>query len=275
MFADDTKIFNTIKSTDDITLIQEDINNLLKWSHTWQLPFNVNKCKVLHFGKNNPQHTYTMGDQELTNDTSEKDVGVTFDTNFNFKTHINQMIAKANSRVGMVKRSFSKLNITSFKIIYKSLIRPILEYCSSIWFPLYKYESAEIEKVQKRATKLVPELKDLSYPSRLRKLNITTLLYRRERTDMIQVFKILNNFDNIDPNQFFEFNTGNNRGHCAKLLKPRAQTKIRANVFSNRIINLWNALPEEAVQSKTINSFKNSLERAWLHRESKFGSDAE
>ena len=69
-------------------------------------------------------------------------------------------------------------------IIHISLIRPILEYCTVIWFPLYKTDSQEIEKVQRRASKLVPTLKDLPYPERLKTLNLTTLAYRRNRTDM-------------------------------------------------------------------------------------------
>ena len=159
LFADDTKIFKAIESVSDITLIQEDLNKLMAWSRDWQLPFNVDKCKTIHFGRNNPNHTYTMGDQPLPTDHSEKDVGVTFDSDFNFRTHIQNCISKANSRVGMIKRSFSKLNTQSFKLLYKSLIRPILEYCSCIWFPLYKGDCSEIEKVQRRATKNVISFK--------------------------------------------------------------------------------------------------------------------
>ena len=85
------------------------------------------------------------------------------------------------------------LSITNFKLLYKSLIRPILEYCTVIWFPLYKTDSQEIEKVQRRASKLVPTLKDLSYPERLKTLNLTTLAYRRNRTDMLQVYRLQNN----------------------------------------------------------------------------------
>ena len=96
-----------------------------------------------------------MNGYNLQTDTEEKDLGVTFDTNLTFQPHIGNIASKANSRVGIIKRTFNKLNEENFKILYKSLVRPILEYCTSIWFPLNKREAEEIEKVQKRATKLV------------------------------------------------------------------------------------------------------------------------
>ena len=157
------------------------------------------------------------------------------------------------------KKSFSKLSITNFKLLYKSLIRPILEYCTVIWFPLYKTDSQEIEKVQRRASKLVPTLKDLPYPERLKTLNLTTLAYRRNRTDMLQVYRIINK---IDFETFFTYND-NTRGHSKIIDKPRANTRLRLNSFSHRVINMWNSLPEETVTSPSLNSFKNALEKVW------------
>ena len=225
LFADDAKIFKAIESFKDISVIQEDINKLLKWSTEWQLPLNINKCKCIHYDKNNPKHTYTIGNIDLANDDLEKDVGVHFDPSLEFRIHINKMISKANSRVGLIKKSFSKLSITNFKLLYKSLIRPILEYCTVIWFQLYKTDSQEIEKVRRRASKLVPTLKDLPYPERLKTLNLTTLAYRRNRTDMLQVYRIINKIDNIDFDSFFPYNDNNTRGHSKKNLINLGQTQ--------------------------------------------------
>ena len=263
LFADDAKIFKAIESFKDISVIQEDINKLLKWSTKWQLPLNINKFKCIHYGKSNPKHTYTIGNIDLANDDLEKDVGVHFDPSLEFRIHINKMISKANSRVGLIKKSFSKLSITNFKLLYKSLIRPILEYCTVIWFPLYKTDSQEIEKVQRRATKLVPTLKDLPYPERLKTLNLTTLAYRRNRTDMLQVYRIINKIDNIDFDSYFTYNKNNTRGHSQKIDKPRANTRLRLKSFSHRVINMWNSLPEETITSPSLNSFKNALEKVW------------
>ena len=263
LFADDAKIFKAIESIEDFNMIQNDLNTLFKWSQIWQLPLNLDKCKGIHYGKNNPAHSYTIGDKSLNIDTEEKDVGVLFDQTLDFKAHIKKMIAKANQRVGLIKRSFTKLSKESFKILYKSLVRPILEYCSVIWSPLFKQEALEIEKVQRRATKLIPSLKELNYPERLKSLNITTLAYRRQRTDILQVFRIVKKIDRIPFESFFSYNTQSTRGHSYKLEKPRASTKLRQNFFSHRTIDLWNNLPEKAVKCDTINSFKNAIEKAW------------
>ena len=180
------------------------------------------------------------------------------------------MVAKAKSRIGLIKRSFMHLNINNFKLLYKSLVRPILEYCSSIWYPQLKYLECEIEKVQKRATKLVSTIKNLEYPERLKKLNLTTLKYRRKRTDILQVFRLFHGIDNIDINQFFKLNSHNTRGHNYKIEKPRCSTNLRANSFSHRIVNEWNNLPPKVVNCATINAFKSALERHWTNDDTKY-----
>ena len=164
---------------------------------------------------------------------------------------------------GLIKRSFSRLSILNFKLLYKSLVRPLLEYCSVIWFPLYKTDEYEIEKVQRRATKLVVGLHDSPYPDRLKTLNLTTLAYRRNRTDTLQVYRIAHKIDNLDFNFFFEPNTNPTRGHRWKIDKPHANARLRLNSFSNRVINPWNKLSEATVTSSSINVFKNALENEW------------
>ena len=174
------------------------------------------------------------------------------------------MVAKGNSRIGMIKRTFSKLQPNGFKMLYKALVRPILEYCSCIWNPLLIGDQREIEKVQRRATKLIPGLKNKTYSQRLKALNMTTLFYRRKRAEIIQVFRIVRQIDRIPFEQFFTYSTNDNtRGHKYKLEKPRAKTPMRLNGFSHRVITLWNNLPEEAVNCTKINPFKTALEKAW------------
>ena len=214
-----------------------------------------------------------MGNQPLSKDSNEKDVGVIFDLQLTFKDHIKKMVAKANSRVGLIKRSFMHLNMKNFKLLYKSLVRPILEYCSSIWSPQFKYLELEIEKVQERATKLVSSIKDLEYPDRLRRLNLTTLKYRRKRTDVLQVFRLIREIDKIDMKQFFTYNMNNTRGNGYKLNKPEGGLNVRDNTFSVRVIDDWNALPPEVVECETINAFKNALEKFWADKPIKYNID--
>ena len=274
IFADDTKLFKTISQIKDQRELQEDLIALAAWSKKWQLPFNEIKFKLMHYGKNNPHFDYKMNGIILAKDDKEKDIGVTFDSDLKFQTHYNNMTAKANSRVGIIKRTFSSLNKHNFPILYKSLVRPLLEYCSPIWNPILVKDINELEKVQQRATKLVKGLKDLPYEQRLRTLGLPTLIYRRKRADMIEVYKILNGFTNINKDTFFDYNNRvGSRGHSHQLLKPRANTRIRQNTFSHRVINVWNSLPEEVVSADSINSFKNRLNTFWKDDLGKFDSN--
>ena len=269
-YADDAKRHKAIEFIQDISTIQDDINRLDQWSETWQLPLNTTKCKCIHYGKNDPQHVYSLGGTPVAVGDTEKDVGVTFDPSLDFRTHISNMISKADTRVGIIKRSLSRLSIQSFKLLYKPLVRPILYYCSVIWYPIFKTGALEIEKVQRGATKLVHPLRNLSYSERLKSLNLTTLEYCRKRVDMLQVFSIANQMDNIDFKDFFIQNKNPTRGHKWKIDKPRATTSVRQNSFSHRVVNDWNTLSKEVVECTTINSFKNYLEKAWGKNPIKF-----
>ena len=271
VFADDTKVFRTIQTTNDSEALQEDLASLARWSAKWQLPFNTSKCKCIHYGKNNPSHTYKMSNHDLEVVQEEKDLGVTFDSKLNFSSHIRNIVNKANSRVGLIKRTFQSLDKVKFTILYKSLVRPILEYCTQIWAPVLKGDQDEIEKVQRRATKLVIGLSEKTYPERLKHLNLTTLAFRRKRCDIIQVFRIIHSIDSIDQNLFFKIDPDRRtRGNSFKIFKPRVTSRLRQNSFSQRVINIWNDLPDDVVSQVTLNSFKGALERFWKNDPQKF-----
>ena len=122
----------------------------------------------------------------------EKDLGVTVDSQLNFRDRINTKVNLANRNLGIIFRTSTYLDQEVFLNLFKSLVRPHLEYCTPVWSPCYKKHRIIFENVQRRATKLVASCRKLSYPERLRKLGLPTLESRRERVDLIQVFKILN-----------------------------------------------------------------------------------
>lgn len=270
LFADDTKIYRALKAISDHGSLQSDINAVNEWSQIWQLPFNITKCKCMHYGRNNPSEHYSMNGQLIVEDVEEKDVGVTFDPSLKFRIHIRNMVAKANSRLGLIKRNFKNLDPEIFLPIYKTLIRPLLEYCSPIWNPSIKEDISEIEKVQRRATKLVSGLRDKTYSERLIELNLNTLIFRRKRTDLIQVFRIMKGFDKVQASEFFTMNQNDTRGHSMKIFKPRVESSLRLNFFSQKVIEDWNALPQSAIDCDSINSFKSALIRALANDETKF-----
>ena len=262
IFADDTKLYGNANDSNEI---QRDIDKLQDWSDKWNLYFNVSKCKVMHIGRNNPRVEYTMTKDGKTTKIEtceqETDLGVTFDDKLNFNKHIETAIGKANKMLGLIKRTFSYLNKDTFIKLYKSLVRPHLEYGNIIWNPLLKKQSVSIEKVQRRATKLLRQCRQMTYQERLNYLNLYSLKGRRMRGDLIETYKMFNGFTDIDPYTFFEpANTDRTRNSENKVLIKHHRTNRMKNVFSHRVAPHWNSLPPNYKTATNTNTFKNLLD---------------
>ncbi len=265
IFADDTKVYRDILSVDDRNVLQQDLNSLVEWSKKWLLFFNTDKCKVLHLGFNNPQHQYTLDGAPLAEVKEEKDLGVVIDSELKFHSHVSQAVKKASRMLALIRRAFSCHDEDTIPHLFKGLVRPLLEYGNLIWHPQFMMDVKEVEKVQRRVTKMVPIYKDLPYEERLKVLKMPSLQYRRKRGDMIQVFKIVRRIDRLDPADFFEFPPyPATRGHRAKIYKQRCRLKVRENAFSQRVVNDWNSLSDEIVSAETVNQFKARLDRYWV-----------
>ena len=265
IFADDTKAYSAVSTSEQHSSLQNNIDKLLKWTEDWQIKFNSSKCKVLHLGKNNPMHNYSMEGNVLETTDAEKDLGVYIDTALSFDHHINESVKKANRTVGMISRYVVNKNKEIMVPLFKSLVRPILEYGNAIWSPSLIRQSTKVENVQRRFTKRVIGIGDLDYHERLRRLNLPSLHYRRRRGDMIEAYKILHEmYDNTSSiNDLLKINKSTTRGHPLKLTKQHVHTNLFKSFFTNRIINDWNSLPSSVVMSETINSFKTALDNEW------------
>jgi len=119
------------------------------------------------------------------------DLGVWFDEKLSFSEHIQTKINKANMMLGIIKRNLKHLTVPTFVLLYTSIVRSHLDYCSSVWAPNKKGDIEALEKVQKKATKIPPALKRLPYSERLKACQIPTLHYRRIRGDMIETYNII------------------------------------------------------------------------------------
>lgn len=278
MFADDTKIMKIIKDAEDSKSLQIELDSAHQWSNDWQLYFNEKKCKLLHIGRTNQKHTYhlkkptegtgTVADLEITE--LEKDLGVHVDPKLNFSDHAQQAVSKGNSKIGLIRRSFTYLDAEVVKALYTSLVRPSLEYANAVWSPMYKKDAVAIENVQRRATKLVPKIKNLSYEERLKSLNLPSMYYRRARGDMIETFKFVKGIYKSQNPLHFDFNN-RTRGHQYKLRKERCRLQVRQNFFSNRVVDMWNNLPASVVEAESVNAFKSKLDKYW--RKGKYVQD--
>ena len=135
---------------------------------------------------------------------------------------------------------------------------------------IIKKDIVAIENIQRRATKLVKDLSSLSYEQRILKLGIPTLIYRRERADMIQLYKIMNECDQAELHSITLTNDSCARGHKHKLVKRHYKYKTYMKNFTARSINPWNSLLSECITSETVNSFKSNINNAWKHKANKF-----
>lgn len=260
-YADDTKFFtNPITHP---TLIQEDLFRIDKWSRLWLLTLNATKCSVLHLGINNPRNPYFFMGMQLQQVEKQEDLGVLVTSDLKWNEHVSKIVKKTNSLVYLVKCVFKNLSPKSLTKIYVRYVRPLLEYASVVWCPYFVKDVDLLEKVQRRFTKLAPSLRDVPYSTRLEVLNLPTLSARRERGDMIEVYKVLHNHYSVAlPIVSLSHNT-HLRGHNYKLASGRFSKLARRHFFTNRVVNPWNSLPGDVVNSASINSFKNNYD-SWF-----------
>ena len=263
LFADDCKLFGKVSQTGE-NMVQADLTLLEEWSRIWQLPFNAKKCKVMHFGNNNPKRSYTLNGLGLEPISSEKDLGVMVDDKLNFHLHTAAATKKANQILGVIKRTYKTRDVNTIVTLYKSMVRPHLEYGNAIWGPTYMGDLKLVEGVQRRATKMIPHLYNVPYEDRLKELNLPSMEYRRKRGDMIQCFKIMNGLVRMDVNDLFTpIPSTNTRGHHQRILRQRSNKALRSKSFSQRTIQSWNNLPIKVIDAPSVDIFKNRLDEAW------------
>ena len=255
------KVFRKIKSDADRQHLQDDLNKLIEWSEKWQMLFNFGKCKCLHTGHGNEDAQYTMGDTVLNTTSKEKDLGLTISADMKVSEQCGIAAAKGNQILGLIRRNIVYKEKELIIPLYKTIVRPHLEYCIQAWRPYRKKDIDMLERVQRRATKMIPKLRNISYEMRLKECGLTTLETRRLRGDQIEVFKILNGYENIDRNIFFTVKEERRtRGHGVTLAKKQCRLDIRKFSFSQRTVNEWNRLSADCVGASSVNIFKNKID---------------
>ena len=152
------------------------------------MQFNASKCKVIHFGSKNPTSTYTMNGHTLEETFLERDLGIQISSNLKASQHCLQAYSNANRMLGLMKRTFVERSPVILTRVYKSMVRPHLEYSISAWNPHYRKDRELLEKVQHRFTRLFPGYARMPYEERLKRLELWTLEERRNRNDLVEVY---------------------------------------------------------------------------------------
>ena len=168
--------------------------------------------------------------------------------------------------LGLIRRTVTFKEKQLIVPLYKAIVRPHLEYCIQAWRPYSKKDTDKLERIQRRATKMIPELTDLNYESRLLQCGLTTLESRRLRGDQIEVCTIVNGYEDVDRNMFLKLEEDSRiRGHKAALVKEQCRLDMRKYSFSQRVINEWNKLPNCCVNASSVNMFNNRIDRYLVH----------
>ena len=169
--------------------------------------------------------------------------------------------SKGNHILGLIRITIMYKEKQLIVPMYKAIVRPHLKYCIQAWRPYHQKDIYKLERIQRRATKIIPEFRDLIYESRLLQCGLTTLETRRLRGDKIEVFKIVNGYEDVDRNMFFKLKEDfRTRGHNAALVKEQCRLDMRKYSFSHRVINEWNKLPNDCVNASSLNMFKNRID---------------
>jgi ribonucleases P/MRP protein subunit RPP40 len=137
-FADDIKMIGRVSTAEEVDELREDLGNLGLWSSTWQMSFNFEKCKVMHVGRGNKEEKYYMGGKELQVTEEEKDLGVVVSRDLKTNKQCSIAAKKGNQILGLISRTFSSKRQSIILKLYKSLVRPYLDYCIQSWRPHYQ-----------------------------------------------------------------------------------------------------------------------------------------
>ena len=160
-FADDTKVFRKVTNDTDKQNLQDDLDKLVKWSEKWQMLLNFGKCKRIHIGHGNMDEEYKMRDAVLGRTTQEKDLGVTFSADVKVSEQYGIAASKGNQILGLIRRIIMYKEKQLIVPLYKAIVRPHLECCIQVWRPYRKKDIDKLERIKRRATTIIPELRDL------------------------------------------------------------------------------------------------------------------
>ena len=187
----------------------------------------------------------------------------TIDSDLNFSEHIKSKVNKAKSMCGLLVHTLTYKHKDIMIPLYKSLVRPIIEYANPVWSPYIREYIDLIENIQHYYTKRIIGMQDLDYEARLKCLRLPSLEYRRVRGDLIEVYKICQGiYDPLTTNSLLTFAhpQSRTRAHKYKLEKSHFNKRQYQYFFTNRVVNLWNNLPEDVVCADNLNLFKNKVD---------------
>ena len=206
LLADDCILYREINTLNDCQDLQKDINTLCNWESKWQMKFNIDKCYIMHVThkRNALLMTYNMNGRPIEVTSSHTYLGIGMNNKLSWAEHISNTVSKTNKVLGLLRRNLYGCSPFVKETAF-SLVRPRLEYCSSIWDPYHQEYKNKLESVQRRAARYV--CRDIRRQSHvfdmLRDLNWKTLKDRRKISRLILLYKSVLNIVAINIDEHY------------------------------------------------------------------------
>jgi len=265
MFADDTKVAQVVGDETATREFQATIDRLHAWSERWGMSFNIEKCHIMHLGTHNNKNRYTMNGVPLSVSNQERDVGVMISKDLKPAPQCKKAATTATRVLNQIFKAFHYRDKKTFVNLYKTYVRPHLEFAVAAWCPWNQADIELLEKVQAKAIKAVSGMGGLTYEERLRALDMPSLAERRKEIDLVQVYKIVRGVDDVNSETWFELADGRRTTRATAgafpLLASRSNHEYRRHFFSQRTVQPWNGLPDDIKLAPNATSFKRRYRR--------------
>ena len=267
LFADDSIIYRPVNSQADAEGLQKDLDALQKWETDWGMSFNPTKCNILHVSRKKKQQPYEYHLKgsvlEAVDDATYLGVNISKDLSWNKQCH--KVAAKGNRTLGFIKRNIKTSSSRTREYAYKMLVRPTVEYSSSVWCPHQSEVKYTVERVQRRAARFVTRRYERtdSVSSMLKDLSWETLEQRRLKARVVMGHRIIHKLVMIPDEQLVP-TTVHTRGHDKKFKQLAARTNYYKHSFFPSLIPLWNSLPDQLASEENPDRFKAMLSDTYL-----------
>ena len=264
LFADDTAVYLTFESPSDGQVLQKDLDTLSGWESGWDMEFNPSKCQVVRVtASRRPINTlYYLHGQVLEAVTSARYLGVHISSGLSWNSHIDRITGNANSTLGFLKRNIKTKLPKVRETAYNTLVRPKLEYASSIWDPYTKDKISQIEKVQLRAARWTTSNYDYrsSVTSMIENLGWRTLEQRRSDARLRLFYRIVYGPVAVPIPDYIQPKTWTSKNcHSMTFRQIHTHRNFYKYSFFPLAIVQWNALPESVVCLPTLDAFKEEV----------------